>query len=251
MINNSIIGQFFNPKTWDYVIASSAAAAGQTFLMSENFDEVGANGWAGAGTINYDSTDWYVSPSQSCQLTRVSSSTYTIKNTTGSASEWWLFSAIKWTGGAVPDSFIEVKNSGGTTFAILNIRATGELRAYSDISGSVNSGNTAATMSAGNTYFVWWHQNSNNGTFDCEFQTTPTKIGSGSNYKSGTGGDTNNVISQVKLCTLNDNTTMSFDNVLVSNTSIGSVTIPVNYLVNETFEGVGYSDPTFNIVLVI
>ena len=180
-----------------FIYVSAVGSAGVSYLIKQNFEGTGydnGESWTetvGNSTVDEDNTTNVVVGSQYLKLTRNTSGCQVTSPTFANQTEIWIYLIFR-TSSLTNDAFILIQDSGGTTHAQLQIRSSspaGGLRIYNNDALN-NFQNTAAGMSVNTDYHIWGHWNLATGAADCEFQTTDTKVGSGNNFASLTGGDT-------------------------------------------------------------
>lgn len=201
-------------------LASDYSITLPTYLVSENLDGGGYElPWneilAGASTVDEDSTTNVTEGTQNLEIVRSG----------GDAITWTSFA-----GNTVIDGFlhfrtssvtinntsIQIQDSSGTSLGTLSVRSDGQLRI-----GNGASNDTTASLSADTDYKIWYRFDFDAGTANAEFQTTETKVGSGSNYVSVAGGTTGVTAARLQIYCSN-NATIYVDKIRVDDEAIGS-----------------------------
>lgn len=196
-IGSALAQPAFPPAFW----ASASGPPPVTYIFTEGFEEVKSGGGLGSSTDGFDATNiianansadpdytgLVLAGSQSCAstgaLTQIFRYTLT-NNTTASYTELWAMVQYQATNnnGASLINFTTDANAVQGNVVVLS---TGALRATN---GSSNSSASVGTMTANNTYYVWYHWKSD-GTADAAFSTTSTRPTGGNNFTSVSGGN--------------------------------------------------------------
>lgn len=204
-------------------ILSGSTPSGTSYLLEENFEAPGfENSWtetAGNGTIDPDNQTSPPQGSYNLMMTRGTTNMNIYTSYSAVAETLYFFGAYRSTSFAANQDVLLIQDGAGATLGALNTRSTGALR----IASAAATATTTGTMTVDTWYFIWGVWNFSTGAFNVEWQTTATKVGSGNNYASNTGGNTAVTAERVQLqVNATDGSSRLWDYIRVNNAVIGS-----------------------------
>lgn len=200
------------------------------FSFSENFETPTTgyeNTWVagGTGTINpaTSTTGLSLQASQCIQITASAQNPITYSTLSTSLPEIYIYFLLRvHTAAAANQIILDLTNSSGTQILSLYFMSTGRLALYD----SSSTASPADSLSLDTTYSVWLYYKSgtgSNGLLECEFATTPTKVGSGTKFASTSNGINTQNFARIRLGNISNFTCdYYFDMIRIKNSVIGS-----------------------------
>lgn len=213
--------------------ARPSAAAPPTYLLNQNFEGTGYDNsetWTETlndGTIDEDYTTTVLHGSQSLFINdTVSPYPNTVSSSWSSATVTYGYFMLRLD--ARPGSLFTlfIGRLGANTRFVIDVLATGAIRAYGNVGGSGTAAIPVSVLSGSTTYHIWWSIDATSSpeTVTIAFSTDGVRPTSGNNYASSVSDMSSN-IDRLFFTTLfltgSSTTETIIDRVLVDDVQIG------------------------------